>query len=174
MSLDKDNANSKTPPHLLAVFLSRDVLVYHYKTLTEAINNNQKISSLVGEGRTSVVTARKSGFTRQLLLGPLQASAYEYNSADWKLATEGFKHLPDRILDEKPSLVIAASFDISFVCSVAKTLYANSGQPISNDELTYIAEGASEFGLGDVLLFDRSQCTEDGEMWDCLYELSGE
>ncbi len=172
MSLDNENANSKTPPHLLAVFLSRDVLVYHYKTLTEAINNNQKISSIVGEGRTSVVTARKSGFTRQLLLGPLQASSYEYSGPDWKLATENFHHLPDRILNEKPNLVIAASFDISFVCSVAKTLYATSGQPISNEELSNIAEGASEFGLGDVLLFDRNQCGADGEMWECLYELS--
>ena len=51
MSLDKDSVKSNIPPHLVAVFLSRDVLVYHYKTLTEAINTNQKLLSLVGEGR---------------------------------------------------------------------------------------------------------------------------
>ena len=71
-------------------------------------------------------------------------------------------------------MIIAASFDIAFVCSVAKTLYANSSQPLSNGELTCLAEGVSDFGLGDVLLFNRNRCTEDGEMWECLYELSGE
>ncbi|MEM7653257.1 MAG: hypothetical protein AAF220_08755 [Pseudomonadota bacterium] len=160
-------------PGVAVVFLSRDVLLHHYKTLGEVVNNDQRIGNAAADGRTVIITPRKSGFTRQLLLGNLQAATFEYGPQDWKVATQGFTHLPDLVFQSKANLIVIGAFDIQYAIAVLRAVYAEYKQPLSNEEMEAAGVCAKDLTLGDVVLYNRarSKDLDEGMMWDPVYSL---
>lgn len=160
-------------PGIVGVFLNREVIVDHFKTVAAAINGSEQIKLLMGEGRACVVTKRKTGFTRQLLMGPLDAAPYEYDTKDWEIATQKFDHLPDLMVKRSSSLYIVVGEDSGLLAGVAQTLYRHS-QPLSPEDVRHIHDAARhDLKMGDVVIYRRSGFSPDnpGGVFDLVYSL---
>lgn len=161
--------------HLFGVFLNADVLVHHFKDISEAINHNQRIRSLGGEGaRAVVICKKKSGFTRQLMMGDLEAVPMEYGIKDWHMVTQGFRHLPDLMMKRPPSVIIVAAEDAAYFCAVAKTVFATSGHPLTDEDLLEIKDEIRYLAFGDVVEYYRGGHLEDdqNEIFTTLFSLA--
>lgn len=155
-------AGESTVPHIVGVFLNRDVIVDHFKTVADAINTSQRIGDMLGDGRASVICKKKTGFTRQLLIGPLDAAPFEYDVKDWEVATQRFDHLPDVLYKRQTRLFVVVSEDVALLAAVASTLYRHSGQPITQDDIRHMVEAARmDLRMGDVVIYNRNGYSED-------------
>lgn len=162
-------------PAIVAVFMNPQTLVQHYKTVADAINGNSTIQGLANESNTVCIVSKKSGLSRQLMMGPLDAYPMEYSHTDWLTATQGHKHLPDLVLQRKPGLLIVISSDAQLLFNVVKTVYQVARNPITKEESQIFVDWAKDIRAGDVYLFHR-QHLGSGEFdatFQILFELGG-
>jgi len=164
------------PPELVVAFLNSEVLVHHFKTLTEGVNGNQRLLQLGGDGKRSIVIcAKRSGFTRHMMIGPLDANIFEYDLKDWHMTTQNYTHLPDLVIKWKPDFILVAAEDAAYFCAGAKTVYHATDFRLSDGELKAMQAAIEDLSFGDVCYFNRGGfMDEDDEcaMFEELYSLS--
>ena len=149
---------------VVGVFTNPDVLVHHHKTLADSINGNQQILAAAGELGAVAVCSKKSGLTRQLLLGPMQVAPMEYNHKDWQSATQGFKHLPDMVLKKKPKVVIVISEEGRLLLNVLRTILGNNR--VGDAVVRRYADFVSEALAGDIYIVNPDSFAAGSEAMD--------
>lgn len=157
-----------------AVFLNRAIIVEHYKTIAEGINNSKRIQDLAEAGPVAVITKKKSGFTRQLLIGPLEAQPFEYSEKDWEFTTQRYKHLPDLVYKRDPKLMIVVCEDVALLIGILRTIYAQSSRPLTEADARHIIEAAEmDLRIGDVVLYNRDGYSDadPGGIFDICFSL---
>jgi len=177
---DADNSQAASvgsdnrTPAVVAVFMNPQTLVQHYKTVADAINGNSRIQGLANETNTVCIVSKKSGLSRQLMMGPLDAYPMEYSHTDWLTSTQGHKHLPDLVLQRKPGLLIVISSDAQLLFNVVKTVYQVAKQPITKEESQNFVDWAKEIRAGDVYQFHRQHlaAAEFDAAFEILFELN--
>lgn len=160
-------------PQIVACFMNPQTLVHHYKTVADAINGNSSIASAASGGNTVCIVSKKSGLSRQLMMGPLDAYPMEYTHTDWNTVTEGHKHLPDLVLQRRPNLLIVISADAQLLFNVCKTVHAVAGTPLNKTETEVFVDWARDIRPGDVYRFHRDRLrADDFAAFELLYELA--
>lgn len=157
-----------------AVFLNRAIIVEHYKTIAEGINNSKRILDIAEDGTVVVITKKKSGFTRQLLIGPMEAQPFEYTEKDWEFTTQRYKHLPDLVSKRNPAFILVVCEDVALLIGVLRTVYAQSNQPLTEMDAKHIIEAAEmDLRIGDVVLYNRDGYSDDdpAAIFDICYSL---
>lgn len=173
--VDEENKeSSSTSSAVIGVFLNRTIIVDHYKTIAEAINTNETIRNLADGGRVVVITKKKSGFTRQLLIGDLEAQPFEYTVKDWEYTTQRHKHLPDLLAARKPSVFIVVGEDASLLIAVLLTVYNQTNRPLTEADVRHVIDAAEQdLRIGDVCLYNREgySAEDPGGVFSILYSL---
>ena len=167
------SSNEDTIPPLVSVFVTSEVMIKFYKKISDQINSNKQISDLAGGGCTVCIVNRKSGLSRRLMLGSLDAVPMEYSAEDWKTMSRNHKHIPDRVLQLKPKLLITISSDAQLVFNVLKTIAAMGGKGLSKSQIQLIVEWCKEAGIGDVyqIYHDRLSTEDPEQIFRTLYQL---
>lgn len=154
--------NTNTAPEIVLVFFDSKTLLEHFRTIADAINANAEIKNLKGEGVAITIAKKKNGFTRHLFMGDLEAQPFEYLLADWDIATQHFKHLPDIIWRRKPRLLIVSCEDGVFPIAVIRAAFAGTGRDIKQEDIHHIdAAIKKDLRFGDVAIYRRDGWSEE-------------
>jgi len=150
------------PPGVVCVFMDKETLVNDFRRIADAVNGSNEIKSLKGERSAVCITKVKNGFTRHLFMGDLDAQPFEYSLADWDIATQRYKHMPDVIWRRDPGLVIVLCEDLAMPIAVIRSAFAGTAQELKQEDLKHLDDAVrQDLRFGDVAIYRRDGYSED-------------